>query len=160
MVPLRSHARPDHRARLGPSGARVLGDGAWRGDRRRPRTRDRRGPQPGSRHGRLPRARDTGQPGRGAARHAVRHRGRHLPGAIRGFAPMPSARLPFRSVLVASRNDPWMRGERAVAMAEAWGSVLVDAGEVEHLNTAAGFGPWPAGERLVADLHAAVAADG
>lgn len=73
---------------------------------------------------------------------------------------MPSARLPFRSVLVASRNDPWMRGERAVAMAEAWGSVLVDAGEVEHLNTAAGFGPWPAGERLVADLHAAVAADG
>lgn len=83
-----------------------------------------------------------------------------FPEAIRGFAPMPAARLPFRTVLVASRNDPWMRSERAVAMAKAWGSELVDAGEVEHLNTAAGFGPWPAGEGLLADLRAAAASDG
>lgn len=72
-----------------------------------------------------------------------------FPDAIQGFAPMPTARLPFRTILVASRTDPWMTFERAQHFADAWGSELVDAGMVGHLNVAAGFGPWPEGERLL-----------
>lgn len=77
-----------------------------------------------------------------------------FPAAIREFAPMPAGRLPFPSILVASRNDPWMAFDRAAACATGWGSRLEDAGAVGHLNVAAGFGPWPDGERLLAELIA------
>jgi len=41
---------------------------------------------------------------------------------------------------------------RATQFAQAWGSSLVDAGDAGHLNTVAGYGPWPAGERILVDL--------
>lgn len=62
-----------------------------------------------------------------------------------GFAPLPSARLPFPSVLVASSNDPYCRLERAEALASRWGSTFVAAGELGHINVASGQGPWPEG---------------
>jgi hypothetical protein len=62
-----------------------------------------------------------------------------------GFTPLPRDPLPFPSVLVASRNDPFCAYERAEDMAYAWGSALVDAGDAGHLNTASGHGPWPEG---------------
>ena len=48
---------------------------------------------------------------------------------LRSFAPLPRRALPFPSLLVASRNDPYASFARAVALAEAWGSRLVDLGE-------------------------------
>lgn len=63
----------------------------------------------------------------------------------RGFDPTPTAPLPFPSLLVASRNDPFCAFERAEALAVAWGSTLIDAGEAGHIHTAAGYGPWPEG---------------
>lgn len=67
---------------------------------------------------------------------------------------LPRTRLPFPSILVASRNDEVMSFDRATVVAGNWGARLVDAGAVGHLNTAAGFGPWPLGERLLAELRA------
>ncbi len=61
------------------------------------------------------------------------------------FAPLPRDPLPFPSVLVASRDDPYCAFGRAEDMAYAWGSALVDAGEAGHINTASGHGPWPEG---------------
>ena len=75
-----------------------------------------------------------------------------FPPVIEGFAPIPRARLAFPSVVVASRNDPFSDLERSRALAEAWGSRFVDAGRSGHLNTDAGFGPWPLGEALLAEL--------
>ena len=66
-----------------------------------------------------------------------------------GFAPMPLARLPFPSKVVFSRNDEWVSPARARQFAEAWGSELIDAGDAGHLNTASGYGPWPAGLALL-----------
>jgi predicted alpha/beta hydrolase family esterase len=74
------------------------------------------------------------------------------PPELAPFAPMPRARLPFTSVLVASRNDPYLVWPRAAELASCWGATLYDAGEAGHLNTAAGFGSWPDGERLLAGL--------
>jgi predicted alpha/beta hydrolase family esterase len=71
---------------------------------------------------------------------------------VREFAPMPVARLPFRSVVVASMNDPHMTIERARFLARAWGAGLVNAGSCGHINVAAGYGPWPAGEKILNDL--------
>lgn len=62
---------------------------------------------------------------------------------------LPSSLLPFQSVLVGSRNDPWMRLERAREWAGLWGSQLIDLGEAGHINPTAGFGPWPYGKALV-----------
>ena len=64
---------------------------------------------------------------------------------VRSFAPIPRARLPFPSVLVASRDDAWCSFARAQELARDWGSELVDAGHADHLHTAAGYGPWPEG---------------
>lgn len=68
-----------------------------------------------------------------------------LPDLDPGFLPIPRAPLPFPSVLVASRTDPYTAYERAADFAQAWGSSLVDAGESGHLNAESGHGPWPEG---------------
>jgi predicted alpha/beta hydrolase family esterase len=81
----------------------------------------------------------------------VDHLGRGSP-QLGEFAPMPIGRLPFRSVVVASTNDPYMSIERARFLAKAWGAGLVNAGACGHINVAAGFGPWPAGEKILKEL--------
>ena len=68
-----------------------------------------------------------------------------LPAALSDFAPAPWTPLPFASTLVASRNDPYCRIERARAFATAWGSEFVALGDCGHINVDAGFGPWPDG---------------
>lgn len=61
------------------------------------------------------------------------------------FAPLPMEPFPFPSVVVSSSDDPYCRRERAGGFALAWGGVLVDAGEVGHINVESGHGPWPEG---------------
>ncbi|MEZ5923847.1 MAG: alpha/beta hydrolase [Hyphomicrobiaceae bacterium] len=62
-----------------------------------------------------------------------------------GFHPVPTAPLPFPSMVIASRNDPFASYEMAQEMALDWGSDIVDAGQSGHLNTVSGHGPWPEG---------------
>lgn len=66
-----------------------------------------------------------------------------------GWTPIPRQRLPFPSLVVASNNDPLARLERVQGFARAWGSELLNAGDVGHLNPAAGFGKWPLAEELI-----------
>ncbi|TQC46087.1 alpha/beta hydrolase, partial [Rhodococcus sp. WS4] len=69
-----------------------------------------------------------------------------------GWNPIPRRKLPFPSVVAASRNDPLGCYGRIAGMAEVWGSRLVDLGEVGHLNPAAGYGDWPRAEELLQEL--------
>lgn len=69
-------------------------------------------------------------------------------------ASLPMQALPTSSVLVASRNDPWLAFERASALAERWGGSLIDAGRAGHINADSGFGPWPAGLALLRAMQA------
>ena len=75
-----------------------------------------------------------------------------------GWLPMPRERLPFRSIVATSRNDPLASCERVLALAAAWGSECVDLGAVGHLNPASGHGPWPGVDALVETLSQAAAA--
>jgi predicted alpha/beta hydrolase family esterase len=79
------------------------------------------------------------------------------PDALRagGWLPVPREQLPFRSIVAASRDDPLASFASVRDMAAAWGSRLVDLGEVGHLNPASGFGPWPRAHQLIAELAAA-----
>lgn len=61
------------------------------------------------------------------------------------FGPYPRDPLPFPSIVVASRSDPFCPFEAAEDIAGAWGSLFVDAGESGHINAASGHGPWPEG---------------
>ncbi len=76
-------------------------------------------------------------------------------GWLPGWAPVARQPLPFPAVLVASRNDPYCRFERAQGLAQAWGARLVDSGERGHLNAESGLGDWPEGHALLQGLMAA-----
>jgi uncharacterized protein len=69
------------------------------------------------------------------------------------FQTMPRERLPFPSIVVASRNDPYMSFAAARSFAGAWGSGLVDLGDAGHINVASGFGRWPEGYALASGLE-------
>jgi predicted alpha/beta hydrolase family esterase len=71
-----------------------------------------------------------------------------------GWLPVPRAPLPFPSIVAASRNDPLGRYERVAELARAWGSRLVDLGEVGHLNPASGYGEWPGAVEFIRELSA------
>jgi len=72
--------------------------------------------------------------------------------AQNGWLPVPRAKLPFRSIVAASTNDPLGSFERVAGLAADWGSQLYDAGAVGHLNGASGFGEWPAALTLLQAL--------
>ncbi len=68
------------------------------------------------------------------------------------FAPVPYQALPYRSILVASSNDPYCPVRTAGAYARAWGSEFVRLQNAGHINLEAGFGPWPLGLALLQSL--------
>ena len=71
---------------------------------------------------------------------------------LQGFGPMPRLRLPFPSIVVASRNDPFIGFGEAENLSRGWGSELIDLGEAGHINVEAGYGPWPYGLDLLEQL--------
>jgi predicted alpha/beta hydrolase family esterase len=72
--------------------------------------------------------------------------------AVRPFAPIPLAPLPFPALLAASRNDPRVTFERARQFALAWGAGLADVGELGHIGNDANLGIWPLGLLLLGQL--------
>ena len=68
------------------------------------------------------------------------------------FAPVPYAPLPYRSVVVASSNDPFCPVRLAGAYARAWGSELVRMQNAGHINVESGHGEWPLGLALLQSL--------
>lgn len=68
------------------------------------------------------------------------------------FGPIPDLPLGVPALVVASRNDPWMRYSRATSLARSWGADLADMGQAGHINAASGFGPWLRGNWLRGEL--------
>ncbi|WP_019833414.1 RBBP9/YdeN family alpha/beta hydrolase [Sphingomonas sp. PR090111-T3T-6A] len=69
--------------------------------------------------------------------------------SVRRFGPIPTAMLPFPSIVVASENDPYVDLDRAREIAGEWTSDFVNAGSVGHFGTDAKLGHWPLGERML-----------
>jgi uncharacterized protein len=70
-----------------------------------------------------------------------------------GFNPMPLQKLPFRSVVVASTDDPFVTMKRAEFFARSWGSSFIKIADAGHINTASGHGPWPEGEAWLKQIR-------
>ena len=73
---------------------------------------------------------------------------------LAGVLPMLLEPLPFPSLVVGSSDDPTCSLDRAAHFATAWGSELVVAGALGHINSESGLGGWPGGRRLLAQLLA------
>lgn len=76
---------------------------------------------------------------------------------VQGFGGMLLQKLPFPTMVLASRDDERVSFERAQAFAAAWGSSFVDAGSHGHLGSAAKLGVWPFGLVCFGQLLAALA---
>lgn len=63
--------------------------------------------------------------------------GQMLPGWV-----VPLQKLPFKTVVFASSNDPFCSIEQAQRLASAWGAMLTDIGARGHVNADSGLGDW------------------
>ena len=66
---------------------------------------------------------------------------------------LPQGELPFPTAVVASTNDPWVGFMKAAYWARRWGSQLINAGKVGHINVDSGHGPWPEGRVIFQQLQ-------
>lgn len=71
---------------------------------------------------------------------------------IPSWSPIELQALPFTSVLLASRNDPYCAFERSRLFAHAWHSQFMDYGDCGHINADSGLASWPEGHVLLQDL--------
>jgi serine hydrolase len=76
----------------------------------------------------------------------------HIEDTLRDFAPMPLPTFPFPTIVAASRNDPYVRFERAKFFAAEWGAELVDVGDKGHINADSRLGDWPEGQAILRRL--------
>jgi uncharacterized protein len=74
-----------------------------------------------------------------------------FPDAIRGFDRMLLRPLPVKTLLVASRNDPYCAPARAQYFMDSWRVNLVWLDNAGHINAASGFGAWDAGIQLLSE---------
>lgn len=97
------------------------------------------------------------------SRHTARIRGALLvaPGDVErpdlreqipGWSPIVRDRLPFRSHVVCSQNDPFMAASRAQGLARDWGARCTDLGLAGHINADSGLGDWPEGHAQLLEL--------
>ena len=68
---------------------------------------------------------------------------------LHSWSPIVLQRLPFKSFLLGSQNDPYCSAVRAREFAVAWGSEFVDCGSQGHINAESGLGDWPRGRAFV-----------
>lgn len=69
-----------------------------------------------------------------------------------GFAPVPTQKINFKTIVVASSNDQWVSLERAKEFANNWGSDFINIGEAGHINTASGHYRWDEGLAILKTL--------
>jgi len=72
------------------------------------------------------------------------------------FANVPNQSLCFRSMIVASSNDPYGSLAYQRDRATAWGSSFVGVGECGHINASSGLGAWTEGRKLLDEFATAL----
>lgn len=69
-----------------------------------------------------------------------------------GFTPIPLNKINFKTIVVASKDDPWVSLERAKLFAGNWGSEFADIGNAGHINALSGYGKWEEGVDILKKL--------
>jgi len=76
----------------------------------------------------------------------------YTPDFLRNFAPIPTAKLPFPSFVIASENDTYISLERAQYLAKIWGSDFVNIGQKGHINSDSKLEYWEQGQQFLEQL--------
>lgn len=71
---------------------------------------------------------------------------------LTSWARVTMQRLPFKSILLGSQNDPFCSLTRAQAFASAWGAEFIDYGAAGHINGEFGLGDWSQGHNILMRL--------
>jgi predicted alpha/beta hydrolase family esterase len=71
---------------------------------------------------------------------------------LNSFAPVPTTKLAFRSVVVGSTNDNYCTIDKAQKMADYWGSKFINIGTKGHINSDSDLGAWTQGKSLLRAL--------
>lgn len=71
---------------------------------------------------------------------------------IKNFTPIPTSKLPFPAIIVASTNDHWASTERTIEFAENWGCKLYLIGDAGHINSDSGHSTWTEGLELLSSI--------
>lgn len=71
---------------------------------------------------------------------------------LASWMPLMLQKLPFKSTVVASSDDPYCDGAHSAQFASAWGADLVAIGAAGHINADSGLGDWPQGQALLQAL--------
>lgn len=71
---------------------------------------------------------------------------------IPGWSPIVRGRLPFRSHVVLSQDDPYMDAAKASSLAQDWGASCSDIGQAGHINADSGLGDWLEGHVWLTEL--------
>ena len=79
--------------------------------------------------------------------------GPNFPTQAVGFSRLPMLKIPFRSIVVSSKDDPYGSPEFAKSCADSWGSAFVDIGPAGHINNSSNLSNWPAGLKLLNALR-------
>jgi len=69
-----------------------------------------------------------------------------------GFDKINNSRLNFKSILVASTDDPYSSIEHAKKFANLWGSEFINIGDKGHINMDSNLGDWQEGIHLINTL--------
>jgi predicted alpha/beta hydrolase family esterase len=76
----------------------------------------------------------------------------NLPPQLHSWRKPVLDKLPFKTTLIASTNDPFCSFAVAEQLAKNWGAELVNIGERGHINAESGLGDWPAGREMLNKL--------
>jgi predicted alpha/beta hydrolase family esterase len=82
--------------------------------------------------------------------------GPRFPTLALGFKHASALRLPVKSLVVASSDDPYGSYAHSARAARLWGSELVPIGAKGHVNLASDLGHWPDGQALLARFTASL----
>ena len=74
------------------------------------------------------------------------------------WSPVAQQRLPFRSMVLGSQDDPYCHIERSRLWAGDWGSEFLDCGRRGYINAESGLGDWPEGHQMLLNLKQKCAA--
>jgi uncharacterized protein len=76
----------------------------------------------------------------------------NFPKDIKGYQFSSFEKLPVKSLMIASSNDPYASVDRTEFIAKQLGSELIWIGEKGHINLSAGFGDWLQGEKFLREF--------
>jgi predicted alpha/beta hydrolase family esterase len=76
----------------------------------------------------------------------------HYDFPAKGFAPIPKEKIKFKTIVVASTDDPWVSLDRAEFFAKNWGSEFINIGNAGHINVSSGHTQWEEGLGILKTL--------